>query len=111
MELDDKPGELVEVGSVIASLGGNITGVHHDRYANRNKVNACVLRVTMETRDEEHVKESIASALLSLSSSAALPLESGCKGTDFFPFLQLLPHTFLQYFFRILSNSLIFFML
>ena len=27
---------------------------------------------------------SIASALLSLSSSAALPLESGCKGTDFF---------------------------
>ena len=29
---------------------------------------------------------SIASALLSLSSSAALPLESGCKGTDFFRF-------------------------
>ena len=57
MELDDKPGELVEVASVIASLGGNITGVHHDRSANRNKVNACVLRVTMETRDEEHVKE------------------------------------------------------
>ena len=26
----------------------------------------------------------VASALLSLSSSAALPLESGCKGTDFF---------------------------
>ena len=62
MELDDKPGELVEVASVIASLGGNITGVHHDRSANRNKVNACVLRVTMETRDEEHVKE-IKSAL------------------------------------------------
>ena len=53
MELDDKPGELVEVASVIASLGGNITGVHHDRSANRNKVNACVLRVTMETRDED----------------------------------------------------------
>ena len=57
MELDDKPGELVEVASVIANLGGNITGVHHDRSANRNKVNACVLRLTMETRDEEHVKE------------------------------------------------------
>ena len=57
MELDDKPGELVEVCSVIAGLGGNITGVHHDRSANRNKVNACVLRLTMETRDEEHVKE------------------------------------------------------
>ena len=57
MELDDKPGELVEVCSVIAGLGGNITGVHHDRSANRNKVNACVLRLTMETRDEEHVRE------------------------------------------------------
>ena len=62
MELDDKPGELVEVASVIANLGGNITGVHHDRSANRNKVNACVLRVTMETRDSAHVKE-IKSAL------------------------------------------------
>ncbi|MFW5519369.1 MAG: threonine ammonia-lyase, partial [Segatella copri] len=41
----------------IASLGGNITGVHHDRSANRNKVNACVLRLTMETRDSAHVKE------------------------------------------------------
>ena len=29
---------------------------------------------------------SVAPALLSLSSSAALPLESGCKGTDFFRF-------------------------
>ena len=38
MELDDKPGELVEVCSVIAGLGGNITGVHHDRSANRNKI-------------------------------------------------------------------------
>ena len=56
MELDDKPGELVEVASVIAQMGGNITGVHHDRSANRKKVNACVLRMTMETRDEEHVK-------------------------------------------------------
>ena len=56
MELDDKPGELVEVCSVISSLGANITGVHHDRSANRKKVNACVLRLTMETRDEEHVK-------------------------------------------------------
>ena len=56
MELDDKPGELVEVASVVAQMGGNITGVHHDRSANRKKVNACVLRMTMETRDEEHVK-------------------------------------------------------
>lgn len=57
VELDDKPGELVEVCSVIARLGGNITGVHHDRTANRKKVNACMLRVTLETRNEEHIRE------------------------------------------------------
>lgn len=57
VELDDKPGELVEVCSVIARLGGNITGVHHDRTANRKKVNACMLRVTLETRNEEHINE------------------------------------------------------
>lgn len=57
MELDDQPGKLVEVCSVIAQLGGNITGVHHDRSANRKKVNACVLRVTLETRNEEHIRE------------------------------------------------------
>ena len=54
---------------------------------------------------------SIASALLSLSSSAALPLESGCKGTDFFLFCNFYHTLFLQYLFRVLSNSLIFFML
>ncbi len=57
MELDDQPGKLVEVCSVIAQLGGNITGVHHDRSANRKKVNACILRVTLETRNEEHIHE------------------------------------------------------
>lgn len=64
MELDDQPGKLVEVCSVIARLGGNITGVHHDRSANRKKVNACILRVTLETRNEEHIHE-IKQALLS----------------------------------------------
>ena len=57
MELDDQPGKLVEVCSVIAQLSGNITGVHHDRSANRKKVNACILRVTLETRNEEHIHE------------------------------------------------------
>lgn len=63
MELDDQPGKLVEVCSVIARLGGNITGVHHDRSANRKKVNACILRVTLETRNDEHIGE-IKQALL-----------------------------------------------
>lgn len=55
MELDDKPGELVEVCNVIAQQGANITSVHHDRTANRKRVNACILKVTLETKNQEHI--------------------------------------------------------
>jgi threonine dehydratase len=59
MELDDQPGRLVSVCSVIAQLGANITGVHHDRSANRQKVNSCILRVSMETKNEEQIDQII----------------------------------------------------
>ena len=56
VELDDKPGTLVGVASVISREGANITSVHHDRNNYIEKVNACVLRVVCETRNEEHVQ-------------------------------------------------------
>ena len=56
MELEDHPGELSEVISTIANMGANITGVHHDRTQNRQKVNTCILSVAVETRNEEHIK-------------------------------------------------------
>ena len=62
MELEDRPGKLSEVVATMGGLGGNITGVHHDRTQNRQKVNACILSVTMETRNEEHI-ETIKKAL------------------------------------------------
>ncbi len=57
LELDDQPGKLVDVCSVIAKLGGNIISVHHERTATCEKVNACVLRVTAETKNMEHIEE------------------------------------------------------
>ncbi len=57
VELDDKPGKLVEVASVIAQAGANITNVFHDRNSDSEKVNSCVLRVVCETRNEEHVAQ------------------------------------------------------
>ena len=57
LELDDQPGKLVEVCTVIARAGANVTGVHHDRSANQKKVNACMLRVTMETKNQAHINE------------------------------------------------------
>ena len=57
VELDDKPGMLVEVAKVIAREGANITSVHHDRNNYSEHVNACILRVICETRNDEHVKK------------------------------------------------------
>lgn len=54
VELDDKPGTLVGVASIISREGANITSVYHDRNNYSEKVNACVLRVICETRNEEH---------------------------------------------------------
>ena len=64
MELDDKPGQLYEVNGVIASMGGNILSVYHERGAYSQKINACELSVKIETRNHEHVeaiKESLKS--------------------------------------------------
>ena len=57
VELLDKPGQLVEVSSIIASLGANVIGVFHDKNGNEKTLNNCTLRVTMETRDHAHVSE------------------------------------------------------
>lgn len=56
VELDDKPGKLVEVATVIAQAGANITNVYHDRNNDSEQVNSCILRVICETRNHEHVE-------------------------------------------------------
>ena len=56
MELADKPGQLLEVIQVLASLGANVLSVHHERGIASHNVNACELRVRLETRNHEHVE-------------------------------------------------------
>ncbi|MDE7306642.1 MAG: threonine ammonia-lyase [Clostridia bacterium] len=55
VELVDKPGQLVEVSSVIASCGGNVTGVLHERSNEGSDINGCYLRIQIETRNFEHI--------------------------------------------------------
>lgn len=62
IELIDKPGQLKDVSRIIADCGGNVTSVHHERAGETESVNGCYLRITMETRDYEHVQQ-IAQAL------------------------------------------------
>ncbi|MGN1376571.1 MAG: threonine ammonia-lyase [Prevotella sp.] len=57
MELDDKPGQLLEVNEVIASMGANVISVYHERSAYSQKINACELKVKLETRNHEHVEQ------------------------------------------------------
>ena len=55
VELVDKPGQLVGVSKIIADLGGNVISVHHERANEGSDVNGCYLRITLETRNFEHI--------------------------------------------------------
>ncbi len=56
IELIDKPGQLKDISRIIADCGGNVTGVHYEK-GNTVSVNGCFLRIEMETRDYNHVKQ------------------------------------------------------
>lgn len=56
IELMDKPGQLREVSSIIAALGGNVISVHHERASEKMDINGCFLRIVLETRNYEHIK-------------------------------------------------------
>lgn len=56
IELVDKPGQLLNVSRIIAEQGGNVTAVHHEHLGAGSDVNGCYLRVTLETRNFEHIQ-------------------------------------------------------
>ena len=64
INLMDKPGQLVDVSTIIANLGGNVIAVHHDRGGEGTDLNSCTLSLEVETRDHVHIKE-IREALIS----------------------------------------------
>jgi threonine dehydratase len=57
IELLDKPGQLKDVSRIIADIGGNVVSVHHDRANEGSDINACYLRIVLETRDYEHINQ------------------------------------------------------
>ena len=56
IELPDKPGQLQKVSSIIAGLGANVVAVHHDHAGEDADITACYLRISVETRDHNHVE-------------------------------------------------------
>lgn len=57
IDLDDKPGQLSGVCSVIARMGGNILGVNHERINSQLEINGCSIRVELETRNQDHIAQ------------------------------------------------------
>ncbi len=55
--LSDKPGQMLAVNQVLSDMGANIVNVSHERRAFTEDINACELRVTIETRNHEHLNE------------------------------------------------------
>lgn len=56
IELMDKPGQLKEVSTIIASLGANVISVHHERASEKMDINGCFLRIVLETRNYDHIE-------------------------------------------------------
>jgi threonine dehydratase len=57
IELTDKPGQLRDVAKIIAQFGGNVTSVQHERTNEGSEVNGCYVRIELETRNHEHIKQ------------------------------------------------------
>lgn len=57
IELQDKPGQLLSVAKIIAERGANVISIHHERASEGTDVNGCYLRIVLETRNFEHVKD------------------------------------------------------
>lgn len=64
VELQDKPGQLLAVAKILADRGANVISIHHERASEGTDVNGCYLRIVIETRNFDHVKE-ISDALTS----------------------------------------------
>ncbi len=55
IDLYDKPGQLSGVCNIIADLGGNILSVSHERINASAEINGCILRIELETLNNEHI--------------------------------------------------------
>lgn len=55
--LEDKPGQLQEVSEVVATCGGNVVSVYHDRSDANMAISSCFLKLGLETRDHAQIMD------------------------------------------------------
>lgn len=57
IQLEDKPGQLKGVSAILADLGGNVVSIHHERASEDSDITDCILRLVLETRNEDHIRQ------------------------------------------------------
>lgn len=57
LDLTDQPGQLSGVCHVLGENGANILSVTHERNSHLTSINGCLIRVEIETRNNEHISQ------------------------------------------------------
>lgn len=57
IEMPDRPGSLLGLCNVICRYGANIISIHHERNGESPDVNSCNLRIVLETRNADHIRD------------------------------------------------------
>ncbi|MBP3427002.1 MAG: threonine ammonia-lyase [Clostridia bacterium] len=58
--MQDRPGQLELVASIIGANGANVMAIHHDRTDVDLDIRDAILEITMETQDREHAQRILA---------------------------------------------------
>lgn len=57
IQLEDRPGQLSKVSSLLAELNANVVSVSYEKASEGTSITDCVLRINIETRDFDHIAE------------------------------------------------------
>jgi threonine dehydratase len=57
IQLEDKPGQLSRVSEILADLKANVVSVQYEKASEGASITACVLRLNVETRNFEHIRQ------------------------------------------------------
>lgn len=57
LDVGDKPGQLSGICSILGANGANIISVTHERNSDATSINGCILRIEIETRNNDHITQ------------------------------------------------------
>ena len=55
--LPDRPHALIRFLQIISETGANVLDIHHERRNTRTDIGSCIVKLSLETRNAQHIKE------------------------------------------------------